>query len=95
MGAERWTRYGWVEWPVHSTHSTIKDAGITDVGAFFHVEDPGEIATWNPAIARVEPRGYLTGYHPWDKSWGAFNHLLARFGDGTGLTRMIGIDFAE
>lgn len=73
----------------------IKDAGITDVGAFFHVEDPQTIRSWNPAISRVEPRGYLTGYRPWDKSWGAFNHLLARFGDGTGLTRMIGIDFVE
>ncbi|MBQ3283705.1 MAG: class I SAM-dependent methyltransferase [Atopobiaceae bacterium] len=73
----------------------VKDAGITDVGAFFHVEDPQAIRGWSPAISRVEPRGYLTGYHPWDKSWGAFNHLLARFGDATGLTRMIGIDFAR
>ena len=71
----------------------VKDAGITDVGAFFHVEDPQAIRTWSPKIARVESNGYMLGYHPWDKSWGAMNHLLAKLGDGTGLTRIIGIDF--
>ena len=37
----------------------------------------------------------MTGYHPWDKSWGAFFHFLARFGDATGLTRIVCVDFAE
>ena len=72
----------------------IKDAGIKDVGAYFYVSNPQDIAAWSPHIARVEPRGYMTGYHPWKKEWGAFNHFLAKFGDGTGLTRIVGIDFA-
>lgn len=73
----------------------IKDAGISDVGAYFYVSDPKDLEMWSPKIARVEPRGYMTGYHPWDKSWGAFFHFLAWFGDATGLTRIVCVDFAE
>ena len=73
----------------------VKDAGITDVGAFFYVNNPKDVAAWSPRFAHVESNGYMCGYHAWDKSWGAFNHLLAKFGDWSGLIRILAIDFAR
>ncbi|MBQ9058431.1 MAG: class I SAM-dependent methyltransferase [Atopobiaceae bacterium] len=73
----------------------IAQAGISDVGAYFHVENPSNLESWSTHFARVSSKGFMTGYHPWDKSWGAGKHLLARLGDSTGLTRIISIDFAS
>ena len=41
----------------------VKEAGITDVGAFFSVRDAGaELGGWSDRFAQISSRGYMTGY---------------------------------
>ncbi len=73
----------------------IKDAEIQDVGAYFSVSDPQELASWAPSL-RVSSRGYMLGYNDLkDPSVSRFFRFLARLGDGMMGMKIIRLDFAE
>ncbi len=43
------------------TKTWLKEAGISDVGAFFSVEDKAEIEVWSNDFASVTARSYMRG----------------------------------
>jgi len=71
----------------------VKEAGITDIGDWFSVEDPDRDLSWLKHTT-ISSRGYMLGYqdlrHP---SVPGLFRLLARLGDGFMKMRIIRLDF--
>jgi len=73
----------------------LKEAGITDVNAFFSLEDPDEIRGWNGNFASVSSKSYMRGYRDIYKDVGLFHKLMIRFCDGLVNMRIVKIGFGE
>ncbi len=65
----------------------LKEAGITDVGAFFSLEDERELETWSSRFASVTAKSYMRGYRDIYHDVGAFHKLMIRFCDS--LVKMV------
>ena len=65
----------------------LKEAGITDVGAFFSLEDERELEAWSSRFASVTAKSYMRGYRDIYPSVGAFHKLMIRFCDS--LVKMV------
>ncbi len=59
----------------------LKEAGITDVSAFFSLEDEAELRGWSDRFASVTARSYMRGYRDIYESVGLFHKLMIRFCD--------------
>ena len=59
----------------------LKEAGITDVSAFFSLEDESELAGWSDHFSSVTAKSYMRGYRDIYRSVGAFHKLMIRFCD--------------
>ena len=72
----------------------VKQAGIEDVDAFFHVNDiEKDVIPWMRG-ARVTSRGYMLGYQDLkDPSVSGFFRFLAKLGDGMMRMQIVRIDF--
>ena len=44
------------------TRTWLKEAGITDVGAFFSLESASELEGWSADFAEVSSKSYMRGY---------------------------------
>ena len=64
----------------------LKEAGITDVSAFFSLEDESELAGWSEHFASVTAQSYMRGYRDIYDNVGWFHKLMIRFCDS--LVRM-------
>lgn len=65
-----------------------------DIGAYFSLRDTErELSAWSPDFSRVERRGYMTGYRPPDRRWGALNRWLSHLTDRVGLTQIAHVEF--
>ena len=73
----------------------LKEAGITDVNAFFSLEDPDEIRSWNGNFASVGSKSYMRGYRDIMKDVGLFHRLMIRFCDGFVNMRIVKIEFGR
>ena len=74
----------------------IKQAGIANVNAYFHLEDAErELAPWSAQFAAIGVRDYMNGYRPIDKRFGAFNRTLAKIADSKIKMKIVGIDFKQ
>ena len=73
----------------------LKEAGITDVNAFFSLEDPDEIRNWSGNFASVGSKSYMRGYRDIYKDVGLFHKLMIRFCDGLVNMRIVRIGFGE
>ncbi|WP_418747972.1 class I SAM-dependent methyltransferase [Frisingicoccus sp.] len=72
----------------------VKQAGIEDVGAFFHVNSvEKDVIPWMKG-AKMTSRGYMLGYNDLkDPSVSRFFRLLARLGDRVMRMQIVRIDF--
>ncbi len=73
----------------------LKEAGITDVSAFFSLEDESELNTWSDRFASVSAKSYMRGYRDIYDSVGAFHKLMIRFCDGLVRMKIVKIVFGE
>ena len=74
----------------------IKQAGIANVNAYFHLEDAKEeLAPWSAQFAAIGTKDYMNGYRPVDKRFGAFNRTLAKIADSKIKMKLVGIDFKQ
>ena len=72
----------------------LREAGITDVGAFFSLEDEAELRTWSDHFASVTARSYMRGYRDIYRDVGAFHKLMIRFCDKLVKMKIVQIQFA-
>jgi hypothetical protein len=73
----------------------LKEAGITDVSAFFSLEDEAELRDWSGRFASVTARSYMRGYRDIYQDVGLFHRLMIRFCDSLVKMKIIKIDFRE
>ena len=71
----------------------LKEAGITDVDAFFSLEDESELTSWSGRFASVTAKSYMRGYRDIYSRVGAFHKLMIRFCDGIVRMRIVKIAF--
>ena len=73
----------------------LKEAGITDVSAFFSLEDEKELAAWSGRFASVSAKSYMRGYRDIYKDVGLFHRLMIRFCDSLVNMKIVKIVFKE
>jgi len=71
----------------------LKEAGITDVSAFFSLEDEAELRGWSNHFSSVTARSYMRGYRDIYKNVGLFHKLMIRFCDGLVKMKIVKIIF--
>ncbi len=71
----------------------LKGAGITDVGAFFSLEDEAELRGWSGHFASVTAKSYMRGYRDIYGSVGLFHKLMIRFCDSLVKMKIVKIEF--
>ena len=71
----------------------LKEAGITDVGAYFSLEDESELNTWSDRFASVTAKSYMRGYRDIYRDVGAFHRLMLRFCDSAVNMKIVRIQF--
>ena len=73
----------------------LKEAGITDVSAFFAVSDPErEIGAWSDKIT-VSSKPYMCGYRPLGKSVRPLYRFLSKFGDNNVAMKIVKVAFVK
>ncbi len=72
----------------------LKEAGITDVSAFFSLEDEKELAGWSGRFASVTAKSYMRGYRDIYKDVSLFHKLMIRFCDRLVKMKIVRIVFA-
>ena len=73
----------------------LKEAGITDVSAFFSLEDEAELRSWSDRFASVGAKSYMRGYRDIYRDVGLFHRLMIRFCDSLVNMKIIRIAFKE
>ena len=71
----------------------LKEAGITDVNAFFSLEDEAELRGWSNRFSSVTAKSYMRGYRDIYKNVGLFHKLMIRFCDGLVRMKIVRIVF--
>ncbi len=77
------------------TKTWLKEAGISDVGAYFSISDANELKAWSSAFKSVSAKPYMNGYRKIDKRFGAFNRIMSAFGDKIVKMQIVRIDVNE
>ena len=72
----------------------LKEAGITDVGAFFSLEDEKELRDWSRRFASVTAKSYMRGYRDIYPDVSLFHKLMIRFCDSLVKMKIVKIEFA-
>ena len=73
----------------------LKEAGITDVSAFFSLEDPQELKGWSTDFRSVSTRSYMRGYRDIYSHVSLFHKLMIRFCDSLVNMNIVRIEFAK
>ena len=73
----------------------LKEAGITDVSAYFSLEDENELKDWNRLFTSVTAKSYMRGYRDIYDDVGFFHKLMIRFCDGFVKMKIVKIEFGE
>ena len=71
----------------------LREAGITDVNAFFSLEDERELLGWSERFASVTAKSYMRGYRDIYDDVGAIHKLMIRFCDSLVRMKIIRIEF--
>ena len=71
----------------------LKEAGITDVDAFFSLEHEAELNAWSDRFASVTAKSYMRGYRDIYSKVGLFHKLMIRFCDGLVRMKIVKIVF--
>ena len=72
----------------------LKEAGITDVSAFFSLEDEKELTGWSGSFVSVTARSYMRGYRDIYNDVGLLHKLMIRFCDSLVKMKIVKIVFA-
>ncbi|MBR2783621.1 MAG: class I SAM-dependent methyltransferase [Firmicutes bacterium] len=73
----------------------LLDAGITDVSAFFSLENEAELREWSPRFASVTAQSYMRGYRDIYRRVGPLHKLMIRFCDSLVRMKIVKIVFSE
>ena len=73
----------------------LREAGITDVSAFFSLEDENELCAWSDRFASVTAKSYMRGYRDIYRDVGPFHRLMIRFCDSLVNMKIVKIVFRE
>ena len=71
----------------------LKEAGITDVSAFFSLEDEKELTGWSRRFASVTAKSYMRGYRDIYRDVSLFYKLMIRFCDRLVKMKIVKIVF--
>ena len=71
----------------------LKEAGITDVSAYFSLEDENELKDWSRLFTSVSARSYMRGYRDIYRDVGFFHKLMIRFCDSLVKMKIVKIGF--
>ena len=71
----------------------LKEAGITDVSAYFSLENEAELLGWSGRFASVTAKSYMRGYRDIYKTVGLFHKLMIRFCDKLVKMKIVRIEF--
>ncbi|MBQ1466900.1 MAG: class I SAM-dependent methyltransferase [Solobacterium sp.] len=71
----------------------LKEAGITDVAAFFSLEDERKLRGWSDHFATVTARSYMRGYRDIYKSVNLFHKIMIHFCDRLVKMKIVKITF--
>ena len=71
----------------------LKEAGITDVNAYFSLEDEAELSGWSDHFATVTAKSYMRGYRDIYGSVGLLHKLMIHFCDGLVRMKIVKIVF--
>ena len=72
----------------------LKEAGITDVSAFFSLEDEKELTGWSGSFRSVTAKSYMRGYRDIYNDVGLLHKLMIRLCDGVVKMKIVKITFA-
>lgn len=70
----------------------LKEAGITDVNAYFSLEDEQALRSWSERFASVTAKSYMRGYRDIYKNVGLFHKLMIRFCDSLVNMKIVRIE---
>ena len=73
----------------------LKEAGITDVSAFFSLEDERELESWSSRFASVTAKSYMRGYRDIYAHVSLLHKLMIRFCDSLVRMKIVKITFRE
>lgn len=73
----------------------LKEAGITDVSAFFSLEDEKELESWSERFASVSAKSYMRGYRDIYSDVRLFHKLMIRFCDSLVRMKIVKIEFSN
>ena len=73
----------------------LKEAGITDVGAYFSLEDESALRGWSDHFASVTAKSYMRGYRDIYKEVNGVHKLLIKFCDSLVRMKIIRITFEK
>lgn len=68
-------------------------SGMSNIGVYFSLNDETELTGWSDKFSSVVRKGYLTGYRPLDKRYGAVINMVFRHLDKTKRCQIIEITF--
>ena len=71
----------------------LKEAGITDAGVFFSLEEPASLKSWSGDFASVASRSYMRGYRDIYSSVRPLYRLMIKFCDDLVKMRIVKIAF--
>ncbi|MCR5689656.1 MAG: class I SAM-dependent methyltransferase [Clostridiales bacterium] len=72
----------------------LREAGITDVGAFFSLEDPAELKTQSSRFSSVTAKSYMRGYRDIYNDVGLLHKMMIRLCDNVVKMKIVKIEFA-
>ncbi len=73
----------------------LKEAGITDVSAYFSLENESELRGWSGHFASVSAKSYMRGYRDIYRSVGWIHRLMIHFCDRLVKMKIVKIVFGE
>ena len=73
----------------------LKEAGITDVSAFFSLEDERELEGWSSQFSSVTAKSYMRGYRDIYEHVRPLHKLMIRFCDRLVRMKIVKITFRE
>lgn len=75
------------------TKTWLKEAGISDVDAFFSIEDKAEVEAWSGNFASVTARSYMRGYRDIYNDVKFLHKMMIRFCDKLVQMQIIKVTF--
>jgi len=75
------------------TKTWLKEAGISDVNAYFSIEDENELCDWSDKFSSVSAKSYMRGYRDIYKELGFIHKRMIQFCDKFVRMKIIKVEF--